>query len=240
MSEPKQPYRIKDRPPTIYRVVKSKDNPYVMIDRRPIENPKLSFKAKGILAYALSRPDGWEFNLADLKNHCTDGRDAIRAGLTELREAGHLEYTQERKSGKFSNGRILVYEIPLSEPQAELPCTDFPHTDKPLTENPTQVLSTLSNKDIKQKNEEDEERTAEIGKVFKTYQSEIGVITPMIADSINEWIKDGFPVKWMCDAIHEAALQNKRNWKYCEAIIKRWDAQGSQEEMKPGDWKSVV
>lgn len=228
MSEPKQPYRIKDRPPTIFRVVKSKDNPYVMIDRRPIENPTLSFRAKGILTYALSRPDGWEFNLADLKNHCTDGRDAIRAGLTELREAGHLEYTQERKSGKFSNGRILVYEIPLSEPQAELPCTDKPLTDKPCTENPTQVLSTLSSKEIKQKNE-DEERTAEIGKVYKTYQSEIGVITPMIADSIDGWIKDGFPLKWLCDAFQESSAQGKRSWKYCEAIIKRWDAQGSQE-----------
>lgn len=227
MTEPKQPYRIKDRPPTIFRVVKSKDNPYVMIDRRPIENPKLSFKAKGILTYALSRPDGWEFNLADLKNHCTDGRDSIRAGLTELRAAGHLEYQQERESGKFGTGHILVYEVPLTEPQ-----TDFPLTDKPLTENPTQVLSTLSNKDIKQKNDEDEERTAEIGKVYKTYQSEIGVITPMIADSIDGWIKDGFPLKWLCDAFQESSAQGKRSWKYCEAIIKRWDSQGSQEAIK--------
>ena len=100
-------------------------------------------------------------------------------------------------------------------------------------------------KEIKEKeikNEEDEERTAEIGKVFKTYQSEIGVITPMIADSIDGWIKDGFPLKWLCDAFKESSAQGKRNWKYCEAIIKRWDAQGSQEEMtkpqgKPNNYK---
>lgn len=92
------------------------------------------------------------------------------------------------------------------------------------------------------KNEEDEERTAEIGKVFKTYQSEIGVITPMIADSIDGWIKDGFPLKWLCDAFQESSAQGKRSWKYCEAIIKRWDAQGSQEAMtkpqgKPNTYK---
>jgi len=83
-------------------------------------------------------------------------------------------------------------------------------------------------KEIKETKEKEEEQA----QVFRAYSSEIGILTPMIADSINEWIKDGFPIKWMCDAIHEAALQNKRNWKYCEAIIKRWDAQGSQEEMK--------
>ena len=90
-------------------------------------------------------------------------------------------------------------------------------------------------KEIKETKEKEEEQA----QVFRAYSSEIGILTPMIADSINEWIKDGFPVKWMCDAIHEAALQNKRNWKYCEAIIKRWDAQGSQEEMKPvkPNWK---
>ena len=90
-------------------------------------------------------------------------------------------------------------------------------------------------KEIKETKEKEEEQA----QVFRAYSSEIGILTPMIADSINEWIKDGFPIKWMCDAIHEAALQNKRNWKYCEAIIKRWDAQGSQEEMKPvkPNWK---
>ena len=90
-------------------------------------------------------------------------------------------------------------------------------------------------KEIKETKEKEEEQA----QVFRAYSSEIGILTPMIADSINQWIKDGFPVKWMCDAIHEAALQNKRNWKYCEAIIKRWDAQGSQEEMKPvkPNWK---
>lgn len=93
-------------------------------------------------------------------------------------------------------------------------------------------------KEIKETKEKEEEQA----QVFRAYSSEIGILTPMIADSINEWIKDGFPVKWMCDAIHEAALQNKRNWKYCEAIIKRWDAQGSQEAMtkpqgKPNTYK---
>lgn len=90
------------------------------------------------------------------------------------------------------------------------------------------------------KKNEDEERTAEIGEVYKTYQSEIGVITPMIAESIDGWIKDGFPLKWLCDAFHESSAQGKRSWKYCEAIIKRWKAQGNQNEMKPQQARKPV
>ena len=78
MTEQRKAYKIDGRPQTIYRVVKNKDNPYVMIDRRPVDNPTLSFKAKGILTYLLSRPDGWEVSVADLINsgseRCKDGQ----------------------------------------------------------------------------------------------------------------------------------------------------------------------
>jgi len=152
MNEKKQ-YRIEGRDSTIFRVQKNPDNPYVMVDRRPIDNPKLSYRAKGVLTYLLSRPDGWEVNIGDLQNHGIEGRDALRNTLSELREAGHLEYQQERQAGKFSTGKILVYEVPLAEPQtdyqeAEEPDTDLPDTVEPHAENPTQVLSTLSNKKV--------------------------------------------------------------------------------------------
>lgn len=40
MSEEKPNYSAKSK--TIFRISKDKDNPYVMIDRRPIENAVLS------------------------------------------------------------------------------------------------------------------------------------------------------------------------------------------------------
>ena len=70
----------------------------------------------------------------------------------------------------------------------------------------------------------------------KAYQSEIGMITPMIADELRDAI-DTHPSKWIMDAIHESALQNKRGWKYVLAILTRWKAQGNQEEMKPQQFK---
>ena len=112
MTEEKKSYRIEGRDSTIFRVVKSKDNPYVMIDHRPLTNPDLSFKAKGILSYLLTRPDGWEVNVPDLVNHSTDGPSAIRSGLKELRKAKHIRYNPTREGGYIKKWVIEVYEVP--------------------------------------------------------------------------------------------------------------------------------
>jgi hypothetical protein len=145
MSEQRKEYKIEGRVPTIYRVVKNKDNPYVMIDRRPIDNPALSFKAKGILTYLMSRPDGWEVSVADLVKHSTEGEAAIRTGLKELKNARHMKYTTSRKQGRITGWLIEVFEIPYP------PDSDFQQVENQDVENRGQVLSTL-NKKKKQSN----------------------------------------------------------------------------------------
>jgi DnaD/phage-associated family protein len=69
--------------------------------------------------------------------------------------------------------------------------------------------------------------------VFKTYESEIGVITPRIADAINDYLNDlKIPPDWIIDAIHVAVENNARNWKYCVAILKRWSVEGKGDKPK--------
>jgi len=159
MSKPKKEYRIDGRPHTIYRVVKSSENPYVMIDRRPIDNPALSYKAKGILTYLMSRPDGWEVSVADLINHATDGEDSVRSGLKELRVAGHMKYTKMREKGRITGWLIEVYELPHSDFQHVV----IPDVGKQDKENPTQVISN-SNRTERNKKErlkdDDEEKNS--------------------------------------------------------------------------------
>jgi DnaD/phage-associated family protein len=57
------------------------------------------------------------------------------------------------------------------------------------------------------------------------------MITAFIAEDLKT-AATTYPLKWTLDAIHEAAVQNKRSWKYIEAILKRWKAQGNQDPMK--------
>lgn len=107
---------------TIFRTEKNAENPFVMIDRRPIEKPELSWKAKGILAYLLSRPDNWTVRLGDLIKRSPDGVSAVRAALRELTKAGHITRKEEREAGRFKQYVLIVHELPLTEkPQAEKP-----------------------------------------------------------------------------------------------------------------------
>ena len=61
--------------------------------------------------------------------------------------------------------------------------------------------------------------TAVLKSVLSEYESNIGLPSPTIADSVADWLKDVEPevIKY---AISEAALHEKRNWKYIEAILK--------------------
>jgi len=67
--------------------------------------------------------------------------------------------------------------------------------------------------------------------LFQVYESEIGVLTPMIADELTQAEKD-YPADWIADAIGEAVKNNKRNWKYAAAILKRWKAQGHKNDTR--------
>ncbi len=71
---------------------------------------------------------------------------------------------------------------------------------------------------------------AQRGEIFTFYQNEIGMISPMIAESLNMWIDDkDFPRQWIVDAIRRAAVMNKRSWAYIETILKAWKAAGKQD-----------
>ncbi len=62
--------------------------------------------------------------------------------------------------------------------------------------------------------------------VFKLYEENIGPLTPLIADTLKE-AEELYPAEWIADAIALAVKNNKRHWKYCEAVLKRWKEEGT-------------
>lgn len=65
--------------------------------------------------------------------------------------------------------------------------------------------------------------------VFKLYEENIGPLTPLIADTLKD-AEDTYESEWIADAIDRAVQNNKRNWKYIEAILKRWKEEGRAEK----------
>ncbi len=61
--------------------------------------------------------------------------------------------------------------------------------------------------------------------IFKLYEENIGPLTPIIADTLKE-AEDLYEAEWISDAIEAAVKNNKRSWKYVEAILKRWKEEG--------------
>lgn len=90
-----------------------KDSPYVKLDKYPLEDKALSWKAKGMLAYLLGLPEDWQVNIADLSNRSTDGRDKTASGMNELIKAGYV--VRQRvvgANGKFDGYDYVVFERP--------------------------------------------------------------------------------------------------------------------------------
>jgi DnaD/phage-associated family protein len=67
---------------------------------------------------------------------------------------------------------------------------------------------------------------AERPNIFKLYEENMGPLTPMIADMLKD-AEELYSGEWIADAIEIAVKNNKRNWKYCEAILKRWKEEGT-------------
>lgn len=61
--------------------------------------------------------------------------------------------------------------------------------------------------------------------IFSLYEQNIGPLTPIIGDQLREAERD-YPAEWIEEAIQLAVKQNKRSWRYIEAILKRWQAEG--------------
>lgn len=74
----------------------------------------LSFRAMGLLAYLLSKPDNWQVSVSQLVEQVAnsshpDGRDAVYAVLAELRAAGFIERTRlQDADGRMAGYRYRV------------------------------------------------------------------------------------------------------------------------------------
>ena len=72
--------------------------------------------------------------------------------------------------------------------------------------------------------------------IFKLYEENIGLLTPIIADAIKD-AEQMYPPDWVAEALEIAVKTNKRNWKYVEAILRRWKEEGHAKEQNRRDIK---
>ncbi|MEM2118797.1 MAG: DnaD domain protein [Candidatus Bathyarchaeia archaeon] len=68
----------------------------------------------------------------------------------------------------------------------------------------------------------------ELPNIFKLYEENIGLLTPMIADELRQAEKL-YPWEWIESAFREAVVLNKRSWRYISRILERWAVEGKDD-----------
>lgn len=130
--------------------VKKRPSNFVIIDKTFLEDDRLSYKAKGILAYLLSKPDNWKVIVSDLVKHSKDGFDSVYSGLKELKKYGYYEKNPIRdEKGIIIRWESIIYEVPKIKETNQTHETsllrDFPDVDFPDMENPEHNNNYINN-----------------------------------------------------------------------------------------------
>jgi hypothetical protein len=79
-----------------------------------MQDARLNWKARGLLAYLLSLPDGWDVGVGDPDQRGPDRRTVVYSALHELRAAGYVteEVTRHPTRGYITDCAWVVWETP--------------------------------------------------------------------------------------------------------------------------------
>lgn len=232
---------------------KKRANPFVQIDKNILSDDGISWKAKGILIYLLSKPDDWVTYQTDIEKRSTDGRDSVRSGIKELIDAGYMERIRVREKGRFKGWEYSVYEYPQITESTENGFSEVGKTDEKGTENgfsengksengktdygeTVTSNNNLSNNNLSnnnyyndnqvgQQNEVDEKNEKVINENPFTFfeQNGFGALGKHIGDKIGSWIDD-VGEELVLQAMKIAVENSAINWNYVETILRDWSS----------------
>lgn len=144
-----------------FRTMKQRENPYVMLDKHFINDESISWKAKGLLTYLLSKPDDWRIYETDLVKRATDGKASVSSGIDELIKKGYVyRYQSRTESGAFGQWIYEVYEMPEFNPNYQnnkdvnldiepfSPKAENRISENRISENRTLLINDITNNDI--------------------------------------------------------------------------------------------
>ncbi|MDH6115651.1 hypothetical protein P3T36_007268 [Kitasatospora sp. MAP12-15] len=95
---------------------------FIVLPNALLQDRRLSYTARGLLADLLSRPDGWREDGRQMADSSTQGRGAIRKALKELTAAGYYRVDTLR----MKDGTIRSEAHVFDTPQLELPGVPHP------------------------------------------------------------------------------------------------------------------
>lgn len=121
-----------------------KDKGFFAASNIPFNDGKLSWEARGVLGYLLSKPDDWQVRFYDLMKQGPAGEYKLRRILKELEENDYLvRHRVQDREGKF-DWVSTIYETPtISRLSIDgLPTDGVPIDGSPTGGKPRDIVST--------------------------------------------------------------------------------------------------
>ena len=130
---------------SIVRTEHNKENPYVMLNKHVLEDKNLSWTAKGLWSYLMSRPNDWTVSVAHLSTIYEDkggGEKAIYTLLNELIAKGYCTRKQTTgEKGQFGKYDYTITEFKNKVPHSPQADAAQPHAAEGATTNKGNILS---------------------------------------------------------------------------------------------------
>lgn len=219
-----------------------RNDPFARVPKDTLDNPRLSFKAKGILSYLIGKPSGWKLRVADLAKHGREGEKAIRSGLQELRREGYCELVRKTEKGKLVEWVWKLSDSPIFKK----PDAGFAHVENAHVENRNHSKKEITKNEVSKKKTEESKETAQSAEgdfspLWKpnpgTKQEQLRKIrTPSDFPSQRE-----FEQFMISEGIVDI-LENYRPGLYSDLCDSKWHQwrKGDHRWIKIYDWKAFV
>jgi hypothetical protein len=116
---------------SIVRVHKERD--FVTVANRPFRDRRMSWEARGLLGFLLTKPDDWEVDTENLVRESPNAkRDKVLSMLKELEVFGHLHRQRTNDAGGQLAWETIIYESsslnPFFDPESVAPYPEIPAT----------------------------------------------------------------------------------------------------------------
>lgn len=189
---------------------------YFVASNIPFNDKRLSWEARGMMGYLLSKPDDWQTRMTDLINQSAAGAKVVRRILAELRQAGYMS----RKRVTVSHGHFewitTLYESPDLNP------TILPSRIDGSSIDGGRIDIGSTDLDLKKKQESD---------VYKFFQSNVELLTQYNSLKLGD-LMDLYTAEWTLEALKDCVEYGAKNLKYCEAILKGWKSKGFRSDTR--------
>lgn len=189
-----------------------------MIENDAIDNCNLDvyeFKAYAVIVRHANRDTQSAFpSLTTLTEKVGCGRKKIVQCIKSLEEKGYIQKVN-RKDDQGNNLSNIYYVLPTPSVSQKLVVSEGNQGSIP------EKLGVVSEGNTNNTNLNNTNLIISSSKnPFSFYESNIGVLNPFMADSIEQWIKD--TSEELVIAAMERALKQQKKWNYAEGILKQW------------------